>query len=531
MSMTDDGQTLSADRLTLSGLSMASALGIFALMQGIALSLNGGVFDYPLDDPYIHLALSEVIAQGGYGVNLGEPASPGSSALFPLLLVPFAGTEFHRYMPLIWSVVGLTISAWLWGRLLIEAGFARADWRWLGRVAALLGPIAIMMPMVAFLGMEHSLHVAATLALFLGLHRHISDKRGLGLILVGAFFGTAFRIEGLAPGLIVAVALFFTGRRKGGLATVVATLLPVVVFAGFLVSQGLDPLPSSVQTKLNLTDPGAQVGFVPLRLAILLANLQEPAGLFVAVLAVATFLMWRVTPIKGTRWSTLALVVFAAAFAHMLAGQIGWLNRYENYILAFTAAGFLSLLPKATEGAVTPLAIGGVAALVLGGAVAYRLPMHFFELPPSVRAIHTQQGQMATFVKDYLQTGVAVNDLGYVAWQNDNYILDLWGLASAEARTIRATAPVPGWTGELTAKYDVPVALVYDPWFEDGIGTDWVKVGEFQLTIEGGYLGGYVVSFYATTPKHVDQLTDAVEAWIPTLLPHSRFVWAEGMEP
>lgn len=531
MTLTEDGQTLATGRWPLPILSVASVLVVFAAMQGIVLSLTGGVFDYPLDDPYIHLALAEIIAQGQYGVNLGEAASPGSSALFPFLLVPFAGTEFHRFMPLIWSTVGLVLTAWLWGRLLVEAGYGQRAWRWLGLVAAVLGPIAVMMPMVAFVGMEHSLHAAATLALLLGLHRHFSDNGGLTLILVGAFFGAAFRIEGLAPGLIAAVALFLTGSRKGGLATAAATLLPIALFMGFLVLQGLDPLPSSVQTKLSMTDPGNEPGFVQLRLALLLVNLREPGGLFVAVLAVASFLLWRATQLKGTRWGALVLVIGAAAAAHLLAGQIGWLNRYEHYILVLTAAGFLVLLPKATGGDVTPLAIGGVAALILGGAVAYRLPMHVFELPPSARAIHTQQGQMATFVKDYLKTDVAVNDLGYVAWQNDNYVLDLWGLASAEAREIRTTAPVPGWTGDLTEKYDVPVALVYDHWFEDGIGADWVKVGEFQLTVSGGFLGGYVVSFYSTSPETVGLLTDAVEAWVPTLLPNSRFVWAEGMEP
>lgn len=51
MTLTDDGQTFSAGRWPLSALSVASAVLIFAVMQGIVLSLTGGVFDYPLDDP------------------------------------------------------------------------------------------------------------------------------------------------------------------------------------------------------------------------------------------------------------------------------------------------------------------------------------------------------------------------------------------------------------------------------------------------------------------------------------------------
>jgi hypothetical protein len=73
--------------------------------------------------------------------------------------------------------------------------------------------------------------------------------------------------------------------------------------------------------------------------------------------------------------------------------------------------------------------------------------------------------------------------------------------------------------------------MVYDHWFEDGIGEDWVKLGDFHLTIEGGFLGGYAVAFYATAPAHVAMTADAIAEWEKTLLPHSRFVWAEGMEP
>jgi hypothetical protein len=527
----EDGST-SAGRATLPALSVASVLIVFAVLQAFVLRLTGGAFDYPLDDPYIHLAIAETIAGGGYGVNAGELSSPGSSPLFPLLLVPFSGTDLHRYLPLFWNAVGLALSAFLWGRLLFEAGFARPGWRALGIAAAILGPLAVMMPMVAFVGMEHALHAAATLALLLGLFRFLRDGSGGALILAGAFFGTAFRLEGLAPGLLAAAALLVIGNRKLGIATAAAALLPVAVFTGVLVALGMDPLPSSVQTKLAVGSAEGP-GVLQERLAIFAINLMGPAGLFVGALTLGSFLLWRLNDrVKSSPWTPLVLVTVLAALAHLALGQMGWLNRYEHYILVLTAATFLVLLPIATgPRGPGPLAIGGVAALILGGALAYRLPMHAFELPPAARAIHTQQGQMARFAKEVLDTDVAVNDLGYVAWQNDNYVLDLWGLASAEARRIRLSDPGPGWTGDLTAKHDVPVAMVYDHWFEDGIGEDWVKLGDFHLTIEGGFLGGYAVAFYATAPAHVAMTTDAIAEWEKTLLPHSRFIWAEGMEP
>ena len=47
---------------------------------------NGGGFSFTLDDPYIHLALSENLLQGHYGVNVQEYLSPASSIIWPILL-------------------------------------------------------------------------------------------------------------------------------------------------------------------------------------------------------------------------------------------------------------------------------------------------------------------------------------------------------------------------------------------------------------------------------------------------------------
>lgn len=526
-----DVQPVSATRdVTFSGLALASVLIAFVVLQGLALRLTGGAFEYPLDDPYIHLALAEQIAGGGYGVNAGEYASPGSSALFPFLLIPFAGHKTQRYMPLFWNVVGMGLTAWLWGALLSSSGWMRPGWRGAGIAAAVLGPVAVMMPMVAFVGMEHTLHAAAALAVLLGLWRHFNGGGGIALVLIGITCGSALRPEGMALALLVGGALFLTGSRGAGIAAAALGILPVALFAGFLAALGLDPVPSSVQSKLAL-GAGQHAGVLQERFAVIVRNLSTPAGKLVLGLAIAIFLLWRLAPgLKERRWSAFALVLIFAALAHLAAGQIGWLNRYEHYVLVLMAAGFLTLLPVAFADRVSTLRAWGAVALVVGGGfVAYNIPRAFVALPQDARAIQNQQGQMAVFAKDYLNAEVAVNDLGWVAWRNQNYVLDLWGLASAEARRARLTNPAPGWTGALADRRGVPVAMVYDHWFQDGIGTNWVRVGQLDLTSPGGFLGGRSVAFYATRPEHVEMLRAALARWIPTLRPGSRFVWQEGM--
>ena len=84
----------------LAGYVLASSC---ALVLAI-IALTHGAFVYSLDDPYIHLALSRMIAQGGYGINTGMPASPSSSILWPVMLAPFADTALGEIVPLLINV-------------------------------------------------------------------------------------------------------------------------------------------------------------------------------------------------------------------------------------------------------------------------------------------------------------------------------------------------------------------------------------------------------------------------------------------
>ena len=65
------------------------------------LSRNGGRLTYTLDDPYIHLALSEGIAEGHYGIHPAEPSAPSSSIVWPFLLAPGARLPLHELLPLL----------------------------------------------------------------------------------------------------------------------------------------------------------------------------------------------------------------------------------------------------------------------------------------------------------------------------------------------------------------------------------------------------------------------------------------------
>lgn len=490
-------------------LALGAALGWYALLQAVALWRAGGVFEYPLDDVYIHLAIAEQIARGSYGINAGEFTSAGSSPLYPFLLVPFAGTEAQRFMPVLWNLVGLGLGAWLWGRIVVDAGFRGLT----GALLALAGPVGLNMAGVAFLGMEHSLHMAASLAVVWGLWRFLTTGQIGAALVLGMVLGPAFRLEGLALSGAAALVLVTSGRLGAGLALGAAALVPVAAFMGALMAMGLAPLPNSVMAKMVVTSH-AEMSRLTATAANLSYNLSRLPGMVLGVLTLMIVpLSLGAERARGPA-RKLALAVVLAVAAHLLAGQVGWAHRYEHYILV-ALMGALVLIAGTL--AVSPLAAASVVlapALVLG--VYYNRAL-LTDGTATPRALHLQQAQMGRLARE-LGAPVAVNDLGRVAWGNPNYVLDLWGLASDEALTTRLGRPPAGWAGPIAERHGVELVMIYDAWLAPAAGEAWVKLGELRLDgVPKGFLAGDSVSFYATSPEAASRLAPVIERFAVSL--------------
>ncbi|MDX1696293.1 MAG: hypothetical protein R3208_21185, partial [Ketobacteraceae bacterium] len=59
-------------------------------------------------------------------------------------------------------------------------------------------------------------------------------------------------------------------------------------------------------------------------------------------------------------------------------------------------------------------------------------------VPIASNNIYQQQYQMHRFAVEYYNKPLAVNDLGYVSYNNDNYVLDLWGAGFGGGTSIPA---------------------------------------------------------------------------------------------
>ena len=477
----------------------------------IVATLRNGAFEYPLDDVYIHLAMAEQMASGGYGVNEGELASAASSPVYPILLMPFAGTELQRWLPLFWNVIALAVAAALFGKILAEARLGRA-----ALVFAVVAPFALSMYVTAYAGMENMAHGAASLAIVLGLWRYVETGHIRWLLIFGILLAPAFRLEGIALAVLAGAVVMRLGRVPAGVGLIVIGIAPVIGFVAYLLSLGLDPVPNSVTAKLFDQAGG---GFA----ANLRVNAAAYGGRYLLALSVAlaivSFSFWN----RDRRRAYFGLGMAAAGIAHLAFGSTGWLDRYENYAV-LTVVASLALMVSDLSRVVK---LGVMTVALLGGVLTYGpyIPNNL----ANMRAIHLQQAQMARFAKDYVRGPVAVNDLGHVAWQNPNYVLDLWGLASPDALKLRTEDAAPGWADALADANGVRVAMIYDSWLAEALGPDWVRLGSLWTDdAAGAFLGGADVTFYARNAAEAAGLKADLSDWAAGLPEGARFVEGEG---
>ena len=490
------------------------ALVAFGALVAVSMLINDGGFEYALDDVYIHLAMAEQLYTGGYGVNAGEFASAASSPLYPMLLPTMFGFGVQVWLPLLWNILAISVAAGVVGWAIARASIPRYG-IWL----AVLAPFALTMPVVAFTGMENMAHGAASLAIVLGLWRFIETGRIGPWLVLGVFLAPALRLEGLALALSAAGVVLVQGRVRAGLGLGALALLPAIAFVGTLTALGLDPLPNSVNAKLP--DPAAaEAGLLIGLVTTFRENIATPGGRYVLALMIVVWLLSMIALQRAMRGPGLvALAVVAAAAAHLALASTGWMDRYENY-LVLSLFTVLALL-VAESGAIAKTGI--LAAALAGGVLTYAPNLDNFVHNP--RAITLQQGQMARFAKEHLRAPVAVNDLGYVAWNNPNYVLDLWGLASAEALETRLSNPPKGWADPLAEAHGVQVAMIYDRWLPEALGPGWVPLGQLVLWDAGGpFLGGLVVSFYARSAEDAQDLEGAIGAWSEGLPEGAEFI-------
>jgi hypothetical protein len=480
------------------------------------LLMNRGVFTYMLDDPYIHLTVAEQLAiNGQYGVNSGEVSAPCSSPLWPFLMVPFARLPGFTLVPLVLNVVAAFMTALLaLGRVrkLLPSGEHSRSGTTLRAVVVICFLLATNAIGLVFTGMEHSVQVLLAVLVAEGMLRLAEQSppgKGFYLAVVA---GPWVRYENMALTLAALILCFALGRRRQAILLGVTAFAGLAVFSGYLVSLGLAPLPASITAKSTF------VGESPIM--AILKNFKNSIslgrGMVVALCVALLFgivLSWR----EERTWRLVAGTFALAGSLHLIAGAYGWVNRYEIYILAALIWGIAAVLGKFLESSsIHPNRRLGWAMLPLLPTIGFPYLYGLITLPLAANNIYEQQYQMHRFAADFWRHPIAVNDLGYVSFRNDQHVLDLWGLASPQALKARMNHEDPKWMNDLTQKHGVRIAMIYSSWFPD-LPAGWKKVGALRLTRKLITPAGSEVSIYATNVKFVPEITESLNRFQDSL--------------
>jgi hypothetical protein len=516
--------------------ALALYLAALAGLVAVSVRLGGGTFTYPLDDTYIHLALAKHFAQGqAWGLTPGEFASCSSSPLWTLLLAAFSGRPATP--PSLDAVFGASppaplllaalfgIVAMVVAHRVLRPRIANPTILFLVLVTAMA---STPLPTLGMSGLEHALHACLVLV-FVGtcgsvLSRDAAERRERwGLLLLAALLGSV-RYESLM--LVFCACLLFAWRRAWGFAVALglAAIAPVVAYGLWSMSHGWFFLPNSILLKVNVAVPS---GGLPQESALAaLARSPHLLGLMLA----AGFLLF--TSLRaGRRWSAGQVAVglfLATAILHLLFARVGWLFRYEAYlvflgvVVVALAAGESSdrLWPRGAPAAWRWTRTAALLALI--APLGLRAGDALGRTPQASKNIHDQQIQMGEFVALYYRGhGVAANDVGAVSYLGDVRMLDLFGLADLEvARRKMRGAYRTEDIRELARERDVSVAVVYDSWFEPlgGVPAEWVRAGEWTIT-RNVVCGDDRVTWYAVEPGEAERLIGNLKEFARRLPP------------
>jgi len=530
------------------------AVGAYWAAAGILIALSlrqdQGNLVYALDDAYIHMAVAKnFVTHGVWGVTRYGFSSSVSSLLWPLLVVlTYELFGVNQASPLVlnlfFGALILVVADHILGRYKASSIY---------RAAALLVFmfLSILLPMT-LQGMEHLLHIAATLLVtYLGA-RYLSDdadiqpSREFRLLLLAAPLVTAARFEGMFLILVIGALMVVRLRWRHALAFGAAGLLPVAAYGLVSVLKGWYLLPNSVLLKGQMPAWGSLWSAVASSLYSGIYNLGSAPHLTAIILTVLFLYVYtsQYRAHQPTGWDSRRLMVaifIGTTWLHLEFAIVCMFCRYDAYLIALgtliAAAQLIDLLPQERAAFsfhwrglpryLGAAALAGVLLLPLGTRAAMAIPIWL----EGTLNIFQQQYHMGLFMQKYYQgSTVALNDIGAVDFLADVRCFDLAGLANLKVarRRLRKdfhTADI----FELTRESGTRVAIVYDSWFGGEIGglpPEWVKVGEW--TIAHNYVAGdKTVSIYAVdaaeTAPLAQHLRDFSASLPPSVLQSGRY--------
>jgi hypothetical protein len=479
-------------------------LVVVALLEKVTLHKTNGVFCYPLDDTFIHMAVAKNMAlHGNWGITATDWVSTSSSPFFTILLtVMFKLFGISVYFPFVLGVAGA---------LLLIVAMQRELNRYTNLSTLAQSTCIILtlflgaIPSLAALGMEHTFQVAFTLFF---VHScadiFINDKIDYKQVWIAAVWGALMVSTRYENALVVAAVCGLLLLNKGIRAPLVigiVSALPILLFGLYAVSNGGLFIPNSIQIKVRDNYKQLLNGGIAM---------LEVAASISGLIAISIFVILKKLREQRIDRTYHILAIFVlSALMHSVFGGFGWFYRYEAYLIVLGSFHLLILFFDWYK--VRKLETNRLYLLYIAVALlfTFNLPLRggnaLRNFVRSTYNIYEQQYQMALFTKKYYdKETIAANDIGAMSFLTDMKIIDLWGLGNNEVTLARKHGNWnPAFLQSLVTRKKASIAIVYESWFTNELTGNWKKIGTWEVSYSF-MLGDTKVTFYVTDPTDTE---------------------------
>ncbi len=485
---------------------------VVAVLEYLALKKTGGHFCYPLDDPFIHMALAKnLVLHGNWGINATDWTSTSSSPLFTILLALLFKlfSPGNIFLPMLLSCAGTVLAlAAMQKELNRHSTLTAVNQAVLVIITLLVGTL----PAMSLLGMEHTLQIAFVLLFVHNVASVLANDQREGYLQAAAWAALMTFTRYETSFLVAGAFLMLCTQRKFREAILIslAGAIPLLLFGLYAVSKGGYFIPNSVMIKGNQNLPFLVNGGL---------TLVEKTGAFAGLFVIGLLLAWQKLKagIKDRDFWILCLFLFGCIM-HAATVTLSWFYRYEAYIIVLGTLIIGKMLLFWLQENGWPGLRRNLAPTLVMLVLLYSLPVRGLNsLRNSVRAIYNiyeQQYQMGHFLQKYYygQT-VAANDIGAISYYADLNTIDLWGLGNNQVMKARMHQY---WNNDflqqLTQKTHTRIAVIYDSWFDKDLSKPWFKVASWQLPYVYS-CGDIKVSFYGMTEAEAAMLESNLKAF------------------
>jgi hypothetical protein len=469
-----------------------------------------GIFMYPLDDVYIHMALAKNLAfYHNWGINRYDFASASSSILYTLFLSGlFRLFCTQIIIPFIVNCVAGAVLLVIVQKWLRKQGIHNTPQLILLLCIVFISPV----PILLICGMEHTLQCLFSFLFIFGfsdwLESNLMEKkekwRFPGSLIVYGVLVCLIRYEGLF--LIGIAGLILIFHRKVGMAFKLGciSVLPLVIFGIYSISKGSYFLPNSVLLKsedahlsfsgiIQYLDNILVQRLTVVRTDNLSAGTPRPGISLLAtqrllIILPLSWFLFRKFIRERMAYGYILAILTGCTLLQLAFASTGWLYRYEAYLIFCSVTMVGVLIYK--YGALMIKQDGIIACLLmvvlffgLLFPFVLRSSAAFSKTSTACINIYQQQYQMGLFLHRYYdQEVIAVNDIGAVSYLTAGRDLDLWGLGNIQvARSRKNKYYTPDFLDSLCKASHAKLAIVYQTWFSDSLLNRWTKVASWQI--------------------------------------------------